>query len=56
MYTEHDIKCWFLYMMEKYQNCPFNETLKAVQDTMFNEDWGKEETLNYFVHYIKKEG
>ena len=56
MYTEHDIKYWFLYMMEKYQNCPFNETLKAVQDTMFNEDWGEEETLNYFVHYIKKEG
>lgn len=56
MYTEQDIKDWFFYMMQKYQNCPFNETLRMVQDTIFNEDRGKEDTLDYFIHYIKKEG
>lgn len=57
MYTEHDIKCWFLHMMEKYQNCPFNEALRSVQDSMFKKDWRKEEDiLDYFIHYIKKEG
>ena len=42
--------------MKKYQNNIINETLKTVQNTMFNEQWRKEDTLNYFVHYIKKEG
>lgn len=57
MYTEHDIKCWFLYLIQKYQNCPFSETLKMVQDTMFDKNWREEkDTLDYFINYIKKEG
>ena len=57
MYTEHDIKCWFFYLIQKYQNCPFSETLKMVQDTMFDKNWREEkDTLDYFINYIKKEG
>lgn len=53
MYTEQDIKDWFLYMIQKYKNSPFNESLKHVQDTMFNKDFDNYETLDNFIHNIK---
>lgn len=35
-YTEQEIKDWFANMINEYQNCPFNQSLRQVYDEMFN--------------------
>lgn len=47
-YTEQEIKDWFKYMMDKYQNCPFHEDLRSVRDEMFDPFW-KRNNLKTFV-------
>ena len=37
-YTESELKQWFEFMLEKYQNCNFNFSLIHVKDAMFNSD------------------
>ncbi len=41
-YTEKEIKEWFKIMKEKYTNCPFQQNLQSVEDTMFDEFWEKD--------------
>lgn len=47
-YTEQEIKDWFEYMMNKYQNCPANDHLRSVRDSMFDPFW-KRDNLKIFV-------
>lgn len=35
-YTESELKQWFEFMLEKYQNCNFNFSLIHVRDAMFD--------------------
>lgn len=37
-YTESELKQWFEFMLEKYQNCTFNFSLISVRDVMLNSD------------------
>lgn len=47
-YTEQEIKDWFEYMMDKYQNCPTHNHLQSVYDSMFDPFW-KRNNLKTFV-------
>lgn len=47
-YTEQEIKDWFEYMMNKYQNCPAHDHFRHVRDEMFDPFW-KRNNLKTFV-------
>ena len=47
-YTEQEIKDWFKYMMDKYQNCPAHDHLRYTRDEMFDSFW-KRNNLKTFV-------
>ena len=49
-YTKEDIEKWFDWMVKKYPNCNFQQSLIAVRDAMFGDFWES----NNIDSYLKK--
>lgn len=49
-YTENELKAYFEYLQENFKNCPFNEAVWQVQNTMFD----KERKYNIDAFLAKK--
>ena len=52
-YTKEDIERWFDWMIKKYPNCNFNNSLISVRNAMFDEFWERNNIDTYLTREEK---